>query len=237
MDNIDFSEMTKAEKSNLENRVLSEKRENPQFLLPLKGRVVFIGDSITYAGGYSGFIEAYTISHYPDRQLEFINIGLPSETVSGLSEPSHMKHGFPRPDLHERLSRVLERTKPDVVFACYGMNDGIYMPFDEERFQKYKEGMIWLRAQVEKTGSKMIHVTPPIYDEVKGEQRDYNLVLNCYSNWLLEQRSAGWEVVDVHGPMDCNLALERKRNPDFAYADDGVHPGSAGHWVIAKQIL
>ena len=35
---------------------------------------------------------------------------------------------IPRPDLHERLERVLTQTKPDLVFARYGMNDGIYLP-------------------------------------------------------------------------------------------------------------
>ncbi|MEI2725571.1 MAG: hypothetical protein V9H26_19255 [Verrucomicrobiota bacterium] len=47
---------------------------------------------------------------------------------------------FPRPDLHERLGRVLEKTKPDQVVACYGMNDGIYLPFSEERFAEVSSG-------------------------------------------------------------------------------------------------
>jgi len=34
--------------------------------------------------------------------FEILNLGLPSETVSGLSEPNHAGGAFPRPDLHER---------------------------------------------------------------------------------------------------------------------------------------
>ena len=93
------------------------------------GRVLFLGDSITYSGQYVELIEAYFVTRFPKRQIEFLNLGLPSETVSGLSEPGHAGGAFPRPDLHERLARVLEKTKPDVVIACYGMNDGIYLPF------------------------------------------------------------------------------------------------------------
>jgi len=26
---------------------------------------------------------------------------------------------------------VLEKTKPDLIIDCYGMNDGIYQPFSE----------------------------------------------------------------------------------------------------------
>src|SRR5207245_1329485 len=104
-------------------------------------RIVFLGNSITYAGNYIIDIEAYFITHYPGRHIEFVNVGLSSETVSGLTEPGHAGGRFPRPDLHERLDRVLAQTKPDLVFASYGMNDGIYMPFDTRRFSKFKEGI------------------------------------------------------------------------------------------------
>ena len=53
---------------------------------------------------------------------------------------------FSRPDLHERIERVLTRTKPDLIIACYGMNDGIYYPFGADRFEKYREGMRYLRG-------------------------------------------------------------------------------------------
>jgi len=99
-------------------------------------RVLFLGDSITWMGGYVNDVEVYFIVHYPNIHFIFINVGLFSETVSGLSELGHADGKFPRPDLHERLERVLGQTKPDLVFACYGMNDGIYMLFDSVRFHK-----------------------------------------------------------------------------------------------------
>ena len=104
-------------------------------------RILFLGNSITYDGRYVSDVEAWLIARYPNRHLEFINAGLPSETVSGLSEEGHADGKFPRPDLHERLTRVLKQIKPDLVLASYGMNDGIYKPFDESRFQKYKDGI------------------------------------------------------------------------------------------------
>jgi hypothetical protein len=74
-------------------------------------RVVFLGDSITYAGQYVEFIEAYWVTRFPDRRTEFLNLGLPSETVSGLSEVGHAGGEFPRPELRERLARVLEKNR------------------------------------------------------------------------------------------------------------------------------
>src|SRR5437588_5755605 len=116
-------------------------------------RVIFLGDSITYSGGYVSLVEAYFVTRYPGRAIEFINVGLPSETVSGLSEEGHAGGQFPRPDLHERLGRVLEQTKPDLVFACFGMNDGIYLPLNEERFARFRQGMEWLHGQVTNAGA------------------------------------------------------------------------------------
>ena len=200
-------------------------------------RVVFLGDSITYAGYYVSDIEAWRRTRQPEPQLTIINLGLPSETVSGLSEPGHAGGKFPRPDLHERLGRVLAQTRPDLVIACYGMNDGIYLPLDEARFKAFRDGSQWLHDAVEKTGAKILHVTPPIFDEVKGGHPGYAVVLDRYSEWLVAQRAAGWRVIDLHTPMKQALAASREKNPAFALAKDGVHPDEAGHWLMAKAIL
>jgi lysophospholipase L1-like esterase len=194
-------------------------------------------------------IEAYYVTRYPDRHFEFINVGLSSETVSGLSEPSEKN---PRPDLHERLGRVLEKAKPDLIFVCYGMNDGIYHPPDETRLKAFEDGMKSVHEQISAAGVKnIIHVTPPVFDPVGGKARistngpfgfshpywGYNRALDQFSDWLVAQRAAGWDVADLHGGMNRWLAAQRERNPDFNYTKDGVHPDAAGHWVMAKQTL
>lgn len=202
-------------------------------------RILFIGNSITYAGEYVTNIEAYFAAQYPALRVEFINVGLPSETVSGLSEPGHADGKFPRPDLHERLARVLKQTKPDWVFACYGMNDGIYMPLDEGRFRKFKEGISWLHDELVKARVKKIfHLTPPVFDERKGGHPEYAHVLDVYSDWLLTQRSVSqWNAVDIHGAMKTYLENHIQKDSSFALAADGVHPGKAGHWIMSKEIL
>jgi len=146
-------------------------------------RILFIGNSITCAGTYIEYIDAYLSVHYPKQRHEIINAGLPSETVSGLSEVGHANGEFPRPDLHERLKRVLDKVKPDLVFASYGMNDGIYLPHDDKRFKKFKKGIEWLHIEVEKTGAEIIHITPTIFRGKNWEA--YANVLDIYSDWLI----------------------------------------------------
>lgn len=214
-------------------------------------RVVILGDSISYAGEWVELVEAWLHLKFPGSPVEFINLGLPSETVSGLSEPGHAGGAFPRPDLNERLARVLAKTRPDLIVACYGMNDGIYFPFSEERFKKFQEGMVRLRETAAHEGVRVVHLTPPVFDPIPlaghtlpagreaypSPYEGYNEVLDRYSEWLLSRRAAGWEVVDVHGPMNRFLREQRAKNPKFELASDGVHANSQGHWLIARELL
>jgi lysophospholipase L1-like esterase len=214
-------------------------------------RVVFLGDSITYAGEWVEFVEAYLRLQEPTATFDFVNLGLPSETVSGLSEPGHAGGAFPRPDLHERLDRALAKLRPDVLVACYGMNDGIYHPFGEERFEAFQSGMRRLREKAAGAGARVIHVTPPTFDPVpikantlpagRDEYRQpyegYNEVLDRYSAWLVSQRARGWEVIDAHTPMNRFLAGRRADDARFRLAGDGVHANAQGHWLIAREFL
>ncbi len=131
------------------------------------------------------------------------------------------------------------------------MNDGIYYPYSEARFAKFKEGIQDLREAALKAHAQVIFMTPPTFDPVplKGKTlgagrteykqpfKKYNEVLDRYSKWLLQQRSAGWEVIDVHGPMNHFLDDHRREDAQFLLAADGVHVNTQGQWVIAREIL
>ncbi|MCK5441130.1 MAG: SGNH/GDSL hydrolase family protein [Maribacter sp.] len=199
-------------------------------------KILFLGNSITYSGEYISFIETYLTLKYPERRIEYINVGLPSETVSGLSEPGHANGKFPRPDLKERLARVLQQTQPDLVFANYGINDGIYLPIDANRFHKFQEGIDWMHTEVVKSGARIIHLTPPIYD---GQQAAiYDNVMDIYSNWLISRRyTHTWQVIDIHGPMKRQLKERKGQDSSFKFSKDGVHPNEVGHWFMAQQVL
>jgi lysophospholipase L1-like esterase len=220
------------------------------FFLKDKQRVVFVGDSNTFAGQFIAYLDAALFTRFPDQSFELINVGLPSETVSGLSEPDHP---FPRPDVHTRLAKVLAKTKPDVVVACYGMNDGIYYPLSQERFEKHKQGMLKLIDDVEKAGAKIVLVTTSPFDPLplKGKvlsdkavkyswmtpYEKYDDVLAAYSDWLLTLRKKGLMVIDIHGVVNQHLRAMRKSDPQYRLAGDGIHPNATGHWLWAAEIM
>jgi lysophospholipase L1-like esterase len=223
----------------------------PGTLLAGCRRVVFLGDSITYSGQFVDDLEMALRRSAPTSQFEFLDLGLPSETISGLSEPGHAGGSFPRPTLHERLERLLELARPDLVVACYGMNDGIYHPFSESRFDAFQQGILLLRERVLSSGAKIIHVTPPVFDSTpirqhtlpagRNEYRQpfegYDTVLERYSEWLVGQRKKGWTVIDVHSPMKTFIQHQRLKNPGFVLAPDGVHLNESGHWLLAQILL
>lgn len=199
-------------------------------------QILFLGNSITYSGEYLAYVETIYRLNNPESKLEWLNLGLPSETVSGLSEEGHAGGAFPRPDLHERLDRIFDQIQPDIVFANYGMNDGIYLPLDDDRFNSYKAGIIWLKENIDMVKADAIFLTPPIYDPTKGEA--YANVLDNYSDWLISKKyTDSWEVLDLHWPMRKYLEEKRETDPEFYLAKDGVHPGDIGHWLMARPIL
>jgi len=220
------------------------------FYLKDRQRVVFLGDSNTYAGLFIAYLDAFLAARFPGQRFELINLGLPSETASGLSEADHP---YPRPDVHERLERALAKTSPDVVVICYGMNDGIYSPFSEERFAKYREGIHKLIARVKKAGARVVLMTPAPFDPLPLEgktlaatapkfswlkpYRNYDDVLTHYSEWLVSLRGKGYLVVDAHTAINRHLAEQRKTAPRYFISGDGIHPNATGHRLIAEQIL
>ncbi|MGB0373029.1 MAG: SGNH/GDSL hydrolase family protein [Opitutales bacterium] len=209
----------------------------PRDILKESKNILFLGDSITQRGTYVSYFESWLVNQFPDLRFEIINAGLGSETVSGLSEEGHAKGKFPRPCIFERLERVLAKTHPDLIIACYGMNCGIYLELDEERFDQYRHGLMRLRAVAKQYGAEVIHVTPPIYDNKGKRGFDYDDVLSAYSSWLVEQREQGWLVADLHSEMRAKVDFLKDENPRFTVQKDKVHPNDQGHWMMAESLF
>ena len=114
------------------------------------------------------------------------------------------------------------------------MNDGIYQPLEEKRFQAFKDGINHLLDSCQKAGVKrIILVTPPIYDTtVKAGEFDYDSVLTAYAAWELTLRRPGLEVVDLHTAMRAARAQRKE-----VFSRDRIHPGDEGHLLMARTIL
>lgn len=213
-------------------------------------RILVLGDSITQDGRYVSFTEFYLRRLSPPVRCDLISIGLSSETVSGLSENGHP---YPRPCVLDRLDRALAAVKPAVVIACYGMNDGIYHPSTPERLAAFTTGLRTFIERVRAAGARLILLTPPVFDPLPIRARvaagdakafgygapfsGYDEVLAEFARAEVSLREPGVTVIDLHTAMAAALAERRERDPTFSFAADGVHPGDAGHALIARTLL
>ena len=197
-------------------------------------RVVVLGDSITQGGTYVSFLDYFLQKSRPQLRFEVYPLGLSSETLSGLSEAGHAGGKFPRPSLFERLGRTLEKMKPEVVFACYGINDGIYQPLEETRFKAFQTGVTKLLDQCQAAGVKQVYlVTPPIFDATtKPGEFNYDSVMTAYAAWEMQLKRPGLTVIDLH------TAMRKARDARTeVFSRDRVHPGDDGHLLMARTIL
>jgi beta-glucanase (GH16 family) len=204
-------------------------------------RVVFLGDSITQAGDYVTDVDCWFIAR--GIKVETLNLGLGSETATDLTEAENASHktnfGFGRPAVSERLERALAATRPDVLVVCYGMNDGGSLSSDESGLERFATAVTKLREAALKSGVRKVAIcTPPVRD-AKGDEalKAHEANLARYSDWIMSKKVEGWDVVDIHGPMRKALDEGRAKDPNFALAGDGVHPGREGHWIMANAII
>lgn len=223
----------------------------PADVFPLSGggTVVFFGDSITQAGNYVDYVEAYLLTRYPDKQFRVLDRGISGETISGTSEPGHDP---PRGYAHDRFARDVASVKPDFLFACFGMNDGNYLPFNLEVFEKYQNGVMSLidRAMTE-SGSQLVLLTPPPFDPYRRRASDpeaktfgykypavdYDVTLGRFSSWMSSLKWRGVLVADVHLAINDHLHKRRQEQVSYYLAPDAVHPNKTGHWLMAQTLL
>jgi lysophospholipase L1-like esterase len=208
-------------------------------------RVLVLGDSITQDGRYVSDLDYYFRA--AGRPCDLISIGLSSETISGLSEKTEV-----RPCVVERLARALKAVQPQIVIACYGMNDGIYHPPSPEILRAFNAGVRSLIDQVRATGASLVLITPPVFDPLPIAARTlppgaadysfghpysgYNETLAQFAAAEVALHEPGLTVIDLHTPMTAALAARRVKEPTFSFARDGVHPGDLGHLAMAHLI-
>ncbi len=143
-----------------------------------------------------------------------------------------------------------------MLVACYGMNDGIYYPFSEERFAAYRRGMEKLVAAARAAGARVTLLTPPPFDSLAKQKRGgvfpfgreeygyrtpfqgYDEVLERYARWILETDwPEGVRTADTHEPLVRLVAAQRRHDVEFTVSPDGIHPDALGHWAMAKALL
>lgn len=203
--------------------------------LKANDRVVFYGDSITEQRLYSTFVETYLLTRYPDLPLTFVHSGWGGDRVTGGA-------GGP---IDLRLQRDVLAYDPTVVTIMLGMNDGNYRALDQGTLDTYTNGTNHIIDVLKKDapGARVTLIQPSPYDDVtRAPQFDggYNATLSRFSDFLAKTaQQRDLKLADFNSPVVAMLGQANATNPELAQKiiPDRVHPGPAGHLIMAAALL
>jgi lysophospholipase L1-like esterase len=209
--------------------------EEKSFHLTAGDRVVFYGDSITDQRLYTTFAETYVVTRWPAMPISFTHSGWGGDRVGGGGGG----------DINLRLERDVLPYRPTVMTVMLGMNDGSYRAFDQGIFDQYSNGYQKLLDKVRKgsPGVRLTLIQPSPYDDVNQApnfEGGYNAVLVRYGQFvkeLAQREHAG--VADLNTAVVAALEKAKAANADLAkkIIPDRVHPGPAGHLLMAAELL
>lgn len=206
-----------------------------QFALHNGDRVVFYGDSITDQRLYNYYAETFVRTRFPSMDVTFVHSGWGGDRVTGGGGGG----------IDERLSRDVFPYKPTVVTIMLGMNDAAYRPFDNGIFDVYTKGYTHIldRLKREAPGVRLTLIQPSPYDDVTRNESfpgGYNAVLLKYADFVKDLAvKDGASVADFNTPEVEMLKAAKAKDPDLAQKiiNDRVHPGDAGHLIMAESLL
>jgi lysophospholipase L1-like esterase len=192
--------------------------------------VVMDGDSITEQRLYSSYVEMWTVTRFPAWKLTFRNVGIGGDTSTGGNR---------------RFQRDVVRFNPTAMTVDFGMNDGGYGAFKEDRFNAYVKGLQGMADQAKAAKIRVAWITPqPLDNADPGKDAlkapPYNETLEKFSDGLKEiaKKNDGLFVDQFHPYLS---VLNKARGEEDPYkritAGDAVHPGPPGQALMAASIL
>ncbi len=201
-------------------------------------RVLFLGDSITRAGGWHSQIALFYATRFLDRRITWLNAGISGDTSGGAVQ---------------RLQWDVLAREPDTVVIMLGMNDaarddlpgelGMGEVGSDERVAEFAKNMRALVEKLRANGVNVILCTPSPYDvTVKVAAASHAAANDALTRMAAICRELAAEfdlpMVDFNGPMNAIGADYQKTNPNFTLiGGDRVHPGALGNTLMAHLFL
>ena len=204
----------------------------PSHLVLRRGdRLAICGDSITEQKMYSRIMEDYLTMCVPELRITVRQYGWSGEKAPGFLS---------------RMTNDCLRFKPTVATTCYGMNDHQYRPYTDEIGETYRTNSDAIVRAFKAHGARVVLGSAGCVGKVPHWQSntftvdDLNLNLSKLRNIdVVLAKSERVSFADVFWPMfnGQKLATQKYDNDYHVSGADGVHPGWAGHTVMAYAFL
>jgi len=198
-------------------------------------RLAIIGDSITEQRIYSRIMETYLTVCVPQLKVTTRQFGWSGETAEGF---------------RRRMTNDCFRFKPTVATLCYGMNDHRYRPFDVMNGMWYRSNYTAVVKGLKDAGARVVVGSPgcmskpTTWGKVNGMTLDEHNANLCALRDIdvgIATREEG-RFADVFWTMmkagfEGQTRFSTAEEPYMIAGKDGVHPGGAGHLVMAYSFL
>lgn len=195
-------------------------------------RLAICGDSITEQKMYSRIMETYLTVAHPDLNISTRQYGWSGEQASGFLN---------------RMTNDVLRFNPTVATTCYGMNDHHYRPYEPGIGQAYASNMTDIVLAFKSDGTRVIVGSPgcmgmkdPPWKFVTGTPKDRNInlcILRDIDIELAQLEQTGFADVFWDMYVAQYVALQWYGTNYTLAGKDSVHPGWAGHVVMAYAFL
>ena len=202
--------------------------------LPENGRIVFIGDSLTYQCIYSAQVETYLKLCAGYRNLAARQFGVPGNVSLSIAK---------------RMSDIADWNPSAALLQC-GMNDGFYGRYTDWMGSNYMDGLNTVIDILKRRNCAVFLGTPTVMDpdygkpdSVYAEKCDaatYNRTLEKLSEFTEKiARDKAVPKAEMFQLMRKIMAqCKEKYGKSFQLAGgDGIHPGENGHLVMTYAFL
>jgi lysophospholipase L1-like esterase len=209
------------------------KAPKPRGLLLKQGdRLAICGDSITEQKMYSRLMEDYLTVCEPELQVSVRQYGWSGEQAPGFLS---------------RMTNDCLRFKPTIATICYGMNDHQYRAYEDRIGQTYSNYSVAIVEAFKANGARVIQGSPGCVGKIPPWSKHTNDTVMDLNLNLCRLRDIDIEIADkehvgfadVFWPMlTSGIAAQKEYSANYGISGaDGVHPGWAGHTVMAYAFL
>jgi lysophospholipase L1-like esterase len=210
-----------------------EKAPEPAHLVLKTGdKLAICGDSITEQKMYSRIMEDYLTMCVPDLKVTVRQYGWSGERAPGFLA---------------RMTNDCVRFEPTIATTCYGMNDHEYRSYQDRIGDTYRTNSDAIIRVFKAHGVRVIQGSPGCVGKVPPWQKDHGFTVDELNANLGQLRNIDIELAksekvgfaDVFEPMynGAILAHQKYSTNYNVSGGDGVHPGWAGHTVMAYAFL
>ena len=205
----------------------------PSHLVLRRGdRLAICGDSITEQKMYSRIMEDYLTMCVPELHITVRQYGWSGERAPGFLS---------------RMTNDCLRFKPTIATTCYGMNDHEYRPYTDAIGETYRTNSDAIVHAFKAHRVRVVLGSAGCVGKLPGWQKDQSFTVDDLNLNLSKLRNIDVVLAkadrvsfaDVFWPMynGEKLALQKYDNDYHVSGGDGVHPGWAGHTIMAYAFL